>query len=167
MRRVAYVGLFFLAGILMPVLIWVALFVAIRQPLLRAMRRVGYAMLFFLVGILMPVLIWVALVIAMREPLCQAVPRLALRWSQRTASLKRPMRQVVFVMLAFSFAILTPVLIWVGLAIAVHELLHRWHVSRLPSTMVCPIGTGCQPGSICAAGRPGYICIAGRCVPQY
>jgi len=158
MRRIGYTALFALAGILMPVLIWVALFVAIRQPFLRAMRRVGYAMLFFLVGILMPVLIWVALVIAMREPLRQAVPRLALRWSQRTASLKRPMRQVVFVMLAFSFAILTPVLIWVGLAIAIRELLLQWRESRLPSSLVCRIDTDCPPG---------YICVAGRCVPQY
>ena len=132
------------------------------------MRRVAYAVLFFFVGILFPVLIWVALAIAIRE--------LLLRWRERRAVLKpatvRQQRfgglgKVATVALAILVAILTPVLIWVALAIAIRELLLQWRGSRLPSTMVCPIGTGCQPGSICATGRPGYICIAGRCVPQY
>lgn len=113
MKRVAYAALVFLAGVLFPVLIWVALFAAIREPLLQAVRRVAHAVFFFLVGIFMPVLIWVVFAVAIRE-------------------------------------------LWL-----------RWREEWLPSTMVCPIGIGCQSGSICAAGRPGYICIAGRCVPQY
>ena len=41
MRRVAYTLLFLLAGILMPVLIWVAFFVAIRRPLVLSLRQLA------------------------------------------------------------------------------------------------------------------------------
>ena len=66
MKRVGYAAMFFLAGILFPVLIWVALFVAIRQPLVRAARRVGSVMLALLLGMLAPILIWVGLFLAIR-----------------------------------------------------------------------------------------------------
>jgi len=91
MKRVAYAALVFLAGILFPILIWVALVVVIREPLLRAIGRlalawrqvattrrairpVAYASLLFLVAILMPVLIWVAFAVVARE--------LWLRWRE-------------------------------------------------------------------------------------
>ena len=159
MKRVGYAALFFLVGILFPVLIWVALVVAIRRPLLQAVRRVGYAALFFLAGVFMPILIWVAFAVAIRQPL--------LRWWERRAVLKpATVRQRRFgalgkagyVGLAFLVAILMPVLIWVAFAVAMRELLLRWRESRLPSTLVCRIDTDCPLG---------YMCLAGRCVPQY
>ena len=61
MKRVAYAALFLLAGILFPVLIWVGLFVAIHQPLVRAARRIGSVVLALLLSILTPILIWVSL----------------------------------------------------------------------------------------------------------
>ncbi|MDO9334648.1 MAG: hypothetical protein Q7T57_09035 [Dehalococcoidales bacterium] len=56
-----------LAAILAPVLIWVGLFVVIRQPILRVMRRVGVFALVFLAGVSTPVLIWVGLFVALKE----------------------------------------------------------------------------------------------------
>ena len=73
-QRFAYGALFFLAGILFPVLIWIGLFVAIREPMLHVARRVAYGALFFLVGISMPVLIWVGYAVAIRA--------LLLRWRE-------------------------------------------------------------------------------------
>ncbi len=67
MKRIGPVILALLAAVLMPVLIWVALFVAIREPLLRALRRSAFAAVSVLAGILYPVLIWVGLFAAMRE----------------------------------------------------------------------------------------------------
>lgn len=67
MKRVGYILLFLLVGILFPVLIWVALFVAIREPLLQAMKRVAWAALGLLTGIFFPLLIWVGLGVAVRQ----------------------------------------------------------------------------------------------------
>ncbi len=67
MKRVGYGVLFLLVGVLFPVLIWVALFAAIREPLLQAMRRVASAILALLAGIFFPLLIWVGLVVALRQ----------------------------------------------------------------------------------------------------
>ncbi len=67
MKRVGYGVLFLLVGVLFPVLIWVALFVAIREPLLRAMRRVACAALGLLTGVFFPLLIWVGLGVAVRQ----------------------------------------------------------------------------------------------------
>ena len=159
MRRTGATILALLAGILMPVLIWIALFVATRRRLLQAAKRVAYTVLFFLAGVLYPVLIWVAFVVATRKPFLQ--------WWQRKAVLKPPtvrqrrfgaLGKVSAVLLAFLTTILAPVLIWIALAIVVRELLLRWRESRLPSAMVCRIDADCPLG---------YICLAGRCVPQY
>jgi hypothetical protein len=67
MREVLSVVLALLAGVLFPVLIWVALFVAIREPLLQAARRVASVVLALLAGVLFPVLIWVGLVVAINH----------------------------------------------------------------------------------------------------
>lgn len=67
MRRVAYGFLFLLAGILFPVLIWVALFVAMRKPLLHSMRRFASAVLALLAGIFFPILIWVGFGVAVKQ----------------------------------------------------------------------------------------------------
>ncbi len=75
MRQAGYAALFFMAGILFPVLIWVALVVAIREPLLRTLTRVSYAVLFFLVGIFMPVLIWVGLGVSVNQWVRQSILR--------------------------------------------------------------------------------------------
>jgi len=157
MRRVAYGVLFFFVAILFPLLIWVALFVAIRKPLLQVMKRVAYATLFFLVGVFMPILIWVAFVVAIREPLLRGVHWLSLAWHQMAGS-KRAMRPIAYVPLFLLVAMLIPVLIWVAFAIAIRELSLRWRESRLPSALVCRLDTDCPPG---------YVCLAGRCVPQY
>ena len=93
MRRTGATILALLAGILMPVLIWIALFVATRKPFLQwwqrkavlkptlvwqrhfgALGKVSSVLLAFLTTILAPVLIWVALAIAVRE--------LLLRWRE-------------------------------------------------------------------------------------
>ncbi len=93
MRRVGHIMLALLAGILAPVLIWVAFGVAIRKPLLQwwqrkavlkpatvrqrrfgALGKASSVLLAFLTTILAPVLIWVALAIAVRE--------LLLRWRE-------------------------------------------------------------------------------------
>lgn len=66
MKRVALSALFLLAGVLFPILIWVGLFVAIREPVLKVARRIAYGALFILVGISMPVLIWVGNAFAIR-----------------------------------------------------------------------------------------------------
>jgi len=159
MRGFGYGVLFFLAATLMPVLEWVALFIAVRKPLLQAMKRAAYAGLFLLVGIFLPMLIWVAFGIVTRMTL--------LRWWERRAALKpaatrQPrlgaLRKVPGVALAFLLVIYSPVLIWVGAAIAIQELLRRWRESRLPSVMVCGTDTHCPPG---------FICHRGRCVPAY
>jgi len=81
MRRVMYGLLFFLAGVLMPVLIWVALFVAVREQLVYAMKRSVYAVLFFLTGVFMPVLIWVGFFVAIKQWARERVPR---RKAERT-----------------------------------------------------------------------------------
>lgn len=67
MKRVGHILLFLLVGILFPVLIWVALFVAIREPLLQAMKRVAWAALGLLTGIFFPLLIWVGLGVAVKQ----------------------------------------------------------------------------------------------------
>lgn len=67
MRRVGNVMLALLAGILVPLIIWAALFAAIRKPLLQALRRAGAVALALLAGILAPLIIWVALAIAVKE----------------------------------------------------------------------------------------------------
>ncbi len=67
MKHIGYSVLFLLVGILFPVLIWVALFATIREPLLRAMRRVAWAALGLLTGIFFPLLIWVGLGVAVRH----------------------------------------------------------------------------------------------------
>ncbi len=59
MKRVGYGVLFFLVGILFPILIWVGLFIAIRRPVLYAVRRVAAAALALLTGTIFPILIWV------------------------------------------------------------------------------------------------------------
>lgn len=159
MKRVGSALLALLAGILFPVLIWVALFVVIREPLLQAVRRAGSATLALLAGISAPVLIWVGFTVAIRE--------LLLRWWERRAALKPAtvrqgrfgaLMKVPSVMLAFLVAILMPVLIWVALFFAIHELWLRWRESRLPSILVCRMDTDCPPR---------YICVAGTCLPQY
>ena len=118
MKRVAYAALFFLAGILFPVLIWVGLFVAIRQPLVRAARRVGSVMLALLLGMLAPILIWVGLFVAIREPLLQT--------SRRFAS----------VILALLAGVLFPVLIWVGLVVAVSQWIQEGIPQREPARTI-------------------------------
>ena len=155
MKRVAYVALFFLAGILFPFLIWVALFVAIREPLLRAMRRFVSLVLTLLAGMLAPFLIWVGVTVAIRE--------LWLRWWKRRVALKpATVRQgrfgVPIVLLVPIGAFLMPLLIWVAAYFALSTMYRQWRESRLPSSMACRINTDCSPG---------YICLAGRCVPQY
>ena len=67
MKRVRYGVLFLLVGVFMPILIWVAFAVAIREPLVAVMRRMAYASLFLLVGVFMPILIWVGLGVAVRQ----------------------------------------------------------------------------------------------------
>jgi hypothetical protein len=157
MKRAALGALFFLVAILFPVLIWVALFIVVRKPLLRAMRRAGYAALFFLIGIFMFVLIWAGFVIAMRRPLLRGVRWFSSAWC-RIARSKRAMRRIAYVPLFLLVAILMPVLIWVALVLVIRQLLLHWQESRLPSTLVCSFDSDCPPG---------YVCIAGRCVPQY
>ncbi len=67
MKRMGAIMLALLAAILAPVLIWVGLFVVIRQPILRVMRRVGVFALVFLASVSAPVLIWVGLFVALKE----------------------------------------------------------------------------------------------------
>ncbi len=180
MRRAAFGALFFLVALLFPVLIWVALFVAIRAPLLRAVKRAGYAALFFLAGVSMPLLIWVGFVVAMRKPLLQAMRRAAyaglLFWAafsfasrqllfgaigwfvltrQHVGTWRRVIRPVGYASLLFLVAILVPVLIWVAFAVVARELSLRWRESRLPSTLIAT-----NP-------PPGFVWVEGRYVPQY
>jgi len=157
MRRATFGALFFVVAILFPVLIWVALFAAVREPLLRAMRRAAYAALFFLAGISMPVLIWVGFAVAIREPLLRGVRRLVLVWYQVAGS-KRALKPIAYAPLFLVVAILMPVLIWVAFVVTIRELSLRWRESRLPSALVCRFDTDCPPG---------YVCLAGRCVPLY
>ncbi|MDP2917707.1 MAG: hypothetical protein Q8O16_07260 [Dehalococcoidia bacterium] len=65
MRRVISVVLAILAGILFPLLIWVALFIAVRKPLLHVLKRAGSAALALLAGIFSPVLVWVGFGVAL------------------------------------------------------------------------------------------------------
>lgn len=179
-RRVAFGALFFLVAILFPILIWVALFVVAREPLLRGVRRAAYATLFLLAGISMPLLTWVGFVVAMRKPLLQALRRVAyaglLMWAafafairqlvltaigrltlawQQIATSRRAIRPVAYASLLFFMAILVPVLIWVAFAVVARELSLRWRESRLPSTLI-------------TANPPlGFVWVAGRYVPQY
>lgn len=67
MRRVRNAMLALLAGILVPFIIWAALFAAIRKPLAQALRRAGAVALALLAGILAPLIIWVALAVAVKE----------------------------------------------------------------------------------------------------
>ena len=67
MKRIGAVMLALLAGFLVPILIWVGLFVVIRQPLFRVMKRVGIYSLVLLAGFSTPVLIWVGLFVALKE----------------------------------------------------------------------------------------------------
>lgn len=64
MKRVISVILALLAGILFPVLIWVALFVAVRKPLLHVLNRIGSTVLALILGIFFPVLLWVGFGVA-------------------------------------------------------------------------------------------------------
>lgn len=123
-----YAGLFFLAGTLFPVLTWVAFVGALRKLLLRVTRQAINAALFFVFGIL-----------------------LTMRQLARV-------RRVMYLLLFSLIGILLPALIWLGLAIAVRDLLRMWRKSRLASVLVCRFDTDCPSG---------YVCVAGRCVPQY
>lgn len=67
MKRVISVVLAVLAGILFPILIWVALFIAVRKPVLYALRLTRSVALALLAGIFSPVLIWVSLSVALRH----------------------------------------------------------------------------------------------------
>lgn len=67
LRRVRNLMMALLAGVLAPIIIWVALFVAIRKPLFRALRRAGAIALAVLAGMLAPIIIWVALAVAVKE----------------------------------------------------------------------------------------------------
>lgn len=67
MRRVVNAMLALLAGILVPFIIWAALFSATRKPLARALRRAGAVALALLAGILAPLIIWIALAVAVKE----------------------------------------------------------------------------------------------------
>lgn len=192
-KRVAFAALFFLVAILFPVLIWEALFVAVRQPLLRAAKRAGYASLFLLAGISMPVLIWVGFVAAMRRPLLQAV------------------RRVAYAAWFLLVGVCMPILIWGAFVVAIREpllqgisqlALRRRQMSRLKGTIRriayvplfflfailmpvlvwiagavairelllrwresrLPSVLVCRIDNDCPRG---YICIGGRCVPQY
>lgn len=163
MRRVGSVLLALLAGILMPVLIWVALFAAIRQPLLRAVRRVGSVLLALLAGILWPVIAWVALFATIRLMLLQwrekrAAKRAALEPTPIRQRRFGALRKVAPVVAALLAGVLMPVLIWVAAFFTLSALYQRWRESQLPSSIVCRIDSDCPPG---------YMCLAGRCVPQY
>ncbi|MDP2917706.1 MAG: hypothetical protein Q8O16_07255 [Dehalococcoidia bacterium] len=127
-KSVAYAGLFLIISTLFPIVTWVRLFSAIREPLRRIISRVIHAVLFFVVGTLL----------AMRQP--------------------APVRKVPYILLFFMVAILMPVLIWIGLGIAIRDLLRRWRESWLVSTLVCRFDTDCPPG---------WVCIAGKCMPRY
>lgn len=67
LRRVRNAVLALLAGILVPFIIWAALFAAIQKPLVLALRRAGAIALALLAGILAPLVIWAALAVAMKE----------------------------------------------------------------------------------------------------
>ena len=114
-KRFAYIALSLLASVLFPILIWVALFMALREPVLQALRRIAYLALPFFAGILFPVLIWVGLFAAIREPMLRTERRIAYG--------------ALFVLVAISM----PVLIWVGYAVAIRDLLLWWRGERLPS----------------------------------
>lgn len=93
MRRIGSVMLALLAGVLMPVLIWVALFTVVRGPLLRTLERAAFATLALLAGIVYPFLVWVGLAVAVKE------------WSRRWSSLRTPVRTVGEVLAAAGLAI--------------------------------------------------------------
>ena len=118
MRRVAHGALFFLAGVLFPILIWVALFVALRKPILQALKRLAYGALFILAGILFPVLIWIGLFVAIRMPLLEATKKIA------------------SVLLALLAGILFPVLIWAGLFVSVNQWLRERVLWREPARTI-------------------------------
>ena len=67
MKRIGANLLALLAAIVAPLLIWVGLFVAIRQPLVRAAKRIGSLALVFLAAVSTPVLIWIGLFAAIYE----------------------------------------------------------------------------------------------------
>lgn len=175
MKGAASGALFFLVAILFPVLIWVALFVAVRAPLLRVLKRFGYAALFFLVAVSMSILVWIGLAVAMRKPLATVLRQIGtlalaiheslvrdVRWLSlawyRIAGPRKAMKPIAYVPLFLIAAVSMPVLVWVALAVVIRELSLRWRESRLPSAFVCRLDTDCPPG---------YVCLAGRCVPQY
>lgn len=93
MKRVGYSFLPLLAGVLFPILIWVALFAAIREPLLRALKRFAWAALGLLSGMVFPLLIWAGLGAAVKQ-------RLQERMLQR-----RPRRTVVEVLASAGLSI--------------------------------------------------------------
>lgn len=93
MKRVGYGFLFLLVAVLFPVLIWVALFTAIREPLLRALRRVAWAALGLLTGIIFPLLIWAGLGVAVRE------------WMRDRMLQRRPRRTVAQILAAAGLSI--------------------------------------------------------------
>jgi len=93
MKRVGYGALLLLVGILFPFLIWVALFTAIRETLLRVMRRVAWAALGLLTGILFPLLIWAGLGVAVRE------------WMRERMLQRRPRRTVAEILAAAGLSI--------------------------------------------------------------
>ena len=156
-KKAGYAAFFLLLGVSMSALIWVGFFIVVRKPLVAVMRRVAYTSRFLLVSFFMPVLVWVDIAGTIREPLLRGVRWVSLSWQQIAGS-KRALRPVAFIPLLLLSAVLSPVLIWVALAVAIHELSLRWRESRLPSTLVCRLDTDCPPG---------YICITGKCVPQY
>lgn len=95
MKRFLFAAMFFSAAVLMPILIWVALAVAVRKLLLQSIRRtrlirsewgininkpsgpsvITIPIFMLFIGVLMPLLIWVAFASITREML--------LRWRQR------------------------------------------------------------------------------------
>lgn len=67
MKRTLAIFLALLAAVLFPILIWVGLFIVIREPLLGVIKQAGVIALVFLAGIITPVLIWVGLFAALKQ----------------------------------------------------------------------------------------------------
>ncbi len=73
MRKVAPILLALLAGVLFPILIWVGLLAALRQPILKGVRRAAYSLLALLTGVFFPLLIWIGLGVAVYQRLCERI----------------------------------------------------------------------------------------------